>query len=205
MTSQHHQVSKTFFSLENSKSSEGNMSLRRFFARSRLTSHREIKDDTFLHAFRIFCDKDSGCVRFEATPRRGPLKTIPIWTAFVTQYVGHRGWMKRVGSQTIAFRELHPYMFTDGYKLPKGPSGKYQLTFTTPNGKLHYLHILLVSANSRKMRETSWKPSIRSGFDKQRLQIQYQDAQHQLSYVLFFLPVSMFAVSQKRYKLFCAW
>jgi hypothetical protein len=113
--------------------------------------------------------------------------------------------MKRVGSQTIAFRELHPYMFTDGYKLPKGPSGKYQLTFTTPNGKLHYLHILLVSANSRKMRETSWKPSIRSGFDKQRLQIQYQDAQHQLSYVLFFLPVSMFAVSQKRYKLFCAW
>lgn len=42
--------------------------------------------------------------------------------------------MKRVGAQTIQFRELHPYMFTDGYKLPKGPSGKYQLTFTTPNG-----------------------------------------------------------------------
>jgi hypothetical protein len=95
------------------------------------------------------------------------MKTIPIWTAFVTQYVGHRGWMKRVGSQTIAFRELHPYMFTDGYKLPKGPSGKYQLTFTTPNGKLHYLHTFPDSANSRKTREASWKPSIRSGFDKQ--------------------------------------
>lgn len=43
--------------------------------------------------------------------------------------------MKRVGSQTISFRELHPYMFTDGYKLPKGPSGRYQLTFTTPKGR----------------------------------------------------------------------
>ncbi|KAJ4305343.1 hypothetical protein N0V90_000874 [Kalmusia sp. IMI 367209] len=94
----------------------------------------EIQDDSYLHAFRIFRDTDSGCVRFEATPRRGPLKTIPIWTAFVTQYVGHRSWMKRVGNCTIQFRELHPYMFTDGYKLPKGPSGKYQLTFTTPKG-----------------------------------------------------------------------
>ncbi|KAK7180285.1 hypothetical protein PSPO01_13701 [Paraphaeosphaeria sporulosa] len=95
----------------------------------------EIQDDTYAyrHALRIFRDKDSGCVRFEATPRRGPLKTIPIWTAFVTQYVGHRGWMKRVGAQTVSFRELHPYMFTDGYKLPKGSSGRYQLTFTTPN------------------------------------------------------------------------
>lgn len=73
-------------------------------------------------------------MRFEATPRRGPLKTIPIWTAFVTQFVGHKGWMKRVGSQTIQFRELHPYMFLDGYKLPKGPSGRYQLTFTTSKG-----------------------------------------------------------------------
>ncbi|KAL5458260.1 hypothetical protein PMIN06_003460 [Paraphaeosphaeria minitans] len=95
----------------------------------------EIQDDTYAyrHALRIFRDKDSGCVRFEATPRRGPLKTIPIWTAFVTQYVGHSGWMKRVGAQTVSFREFHPYMFTDGYKLPKGSSGRYQLTFTTPN------------------------------------------------------------------------
>jgi hypothetical protein len=94
----------------------------------------EIQDDTYLHAFRIFRDKDSGGVRFEATPRRGPMKTIPIWTAFVTQYIGKRNWMKRVGNSTIAFRELHPYMFCEGYRLPKGNSGRYQLTFTTPQG-----------------------------------------------------------------------
>jgi hypothetical protein len=43
--------------------------------------------------------------------------------------------MKRVGSATIQFRDLHPYMFCEGYKLPKGPSGKYQLTFSTAEGK----------------------------------------------------------------------
>ena len=97
---------------------------------------REITDTKYLHAFRILRDVDSGCVRFEATARRGPLKTIPIWTTFVTQYVGHRGWMKRVGNATIQFGELHPYVFCEGYKLPKGPTGRYQLTFTTSEGML---------------------------------------------------------------------
>lgn len=101
-----------------------------------LTLGSEITDGQYLHAFRIFRDKDSGCVRFEATARRGPLKAVPIWTAFVTQYVPHRGWMKRVGATTIRFGELHPYVFCDGYKLPKGPKGKYQLTFTTAEGMI---------------------------------------------------------------------
>jgi hypothetical protein len=100
-----------------------------------LTPDSEITDTRYLHAFRVFRDEDSGCVRFEATARRGPLKTIPIWTAFVTQYIGHRKWMKRVGKATIQFGELHPYVFCDGYKLPKGVTNKYQLTFTTPEGK----------------------------------------------------------------------
>lgn len=99
-----------------------------------LTRTSEISDGEYLHAFRIFRDKDSGGVRFEATPRRGPKTTIPIWTAFVTQYIGRRSWMKRVGNSTIQFRELHPYMFCEGYRLPRGNSGLYQLTFSTPQG-----------------------------------------------------------------------
>ncbi|KAF1978659.1 hypothetical protein BU23DRAFT_449368 [Bimuria novae-zelandiae CBS 107.79] len=101
----------------------------------------EVQDNAYRHAFRIFRDTDSGCVRFEATPRRGPLTTVPIWTAFVTQYIGHRGWMKRIDAQTIQFRELHPYMFTDGYKLPKSSSGKYQLTFTTARDARSFIEI----------------------------------------------------------------
>lgn len=101
----------------------------------------EIQDDNYLHAFRIFRDRDSGCVRFEATARRGQMKRIPIWTAFVTQYVGQRSWMKRVGSSTIQLRELHPYVFCDNYTPPRGPSGKYQLTFTSPQDARSFMEI----------------------------------------------------------------
>lgn len=102
-----------------------------------LTDSSEITDGRYLHALRIYRDKDSGCVRFEVTARRGPLRTIPIWTAFVTKYIGHRSWMKREGPSTIQFGELHPYVFCDGYRVTRGASGRYQLTFTTPEGKRH--------------------------------------------------------------------
>jgi hypothetical protein len=119
-----------------------------------LTRNREIQDNGSLHAFRIFKDKDSGGVRFEGTARRGPLKTVPIWTAFVTQYIGQRGWMKRVGHTTIQFRELHPYVFHQGYTLPRGPSGRYQLTFTTPEGIVYISpHAIAMADGSSDARE----------------------------------------------------
>jgi len=90
----------------------------------------EIQDENYLHAFRVLRDRDSGCVRFETTARRGAMKTIPIWTAFVTQYIGSKSWMRRVGSSTVQLRELHPYVFCDGYKPPRGNSGRFELTFT---------------------------------------------------------------------------
>ncbi|KAL6703356.1 hypothetical protein ACN47E_009774 [Coniothyrium glycines] len=98
----------------------------------------EITDNRYLHALRIYRDKDSGCVRFEVTARRGPLKTIPIWTAFVTKYIDHHHWMKRVGSTSIQFGELHPYVFCEGYRVPKTPTGRYQLTFTTLEDARHF-------------------------------------------------------------------
>ncbi len=99
------------------------------------TEHSEISDKHLLHHLRVYRDTDSGVVRFEATPRRGPLKAVPIWTAFVTQFVGDRSWMKKVGSTTIVFRHLHPYVFCEGYKVPKSPSGRYQLQFSAPEGR----------------------------------------------------------------------
>jgi hypothetical protein len=62
------------------------------------------------------------------------MKTIPIWTAFVTQYIGSKSWMRRVGSSTVQMRELHPYVFCEGYKPPKGASGRFELTFTNSEG-----------------------------------------------------------------------
>jgi hypothetical protein len=43
--------------------------------------------------------------------------------------------MKRVSATTVQFRDLHPYVFCEGYRLPKGLTGKYQLTFSAPEGQ----------------------------------------------------------------------
>ncbi|KAF2633736.1 hypothetical protein BU25DRAFT_328673 [Macroventuria anomochaeta] len=107
--------------------------------KERIEFSSEISDTHFLHHLRVYRDQDSGVVRFEATPRRGPLIAVPIWTAFVTQFVGDRSWMKKVGLTTVVFRQLHPYVFCEGYKLPKGPSGRYQLNFSASEDARNFI------------------------------------------------------------------
>jgi hypothetical protein len=100
-----------------------------------LTVNREIQDGRYLHVFRVYQDDDTGCVRFEITPRRGPRKHVTIWTAFVTEHIGQHRWMSFVvGTNTVQFSELHPHVFCDGYTVPKGPSGRYELKFTDSFG-----------------------------------------------------------------------
>lgn len=94
----------------------------------------EIEDDHYLHEFRIFRDKDSGGVRFEASARRGPMRQCPIWTAFVTSYIGSRSWMKRVSANIVQLRDLKPYIFCSNYTPRRGATGKFELKFTTVEG-----------------------------------------------------------------------
>ena len=112
-----------------------------------LTQCSEILDDRFLHHFRVYRDQDSGVVRFQATPRRGPMRAIPIWTAFVTQYIGERTWMKRADPTTVVFKQLRPYVFCEGYKLPKDSNGRYQLTFSAPEGMCLRIHTCYTAAD----------------------------------------------------------
>lgn len=96
----------------------------------------QIEDDGYLHAFRVFRDRDSGGVRFETTALRGPMNKVPIWTAFVTQYIGSRTWMRMLDSKTVQLRELHPYVFCDKYRPPRSADGRFQLRFTSSRGEL---------------------------------------------------------------------
>lgn len=97
-----------------------------------------------LHVLRIYNDRNSGGVRFEATPRKGRNVTTPIWTAFVREHLGDAAWMKKVGPCTVMFRELRPYVFCQGYSVPKAVGdktgkgrGRYQITFTGSEGESH--------------------------------------------------------------------
>jgi hypothetical protein len=94
----------------------------------------EIKDDNFLHALRIYRDKDSGCIRLEARPRRGAYIATPIWTAFVTKPMMKKSWIKVITTKTLQLNELHPYVFCPNYSPPMSKSGKFRLQFTTAKG-----------------------------------------------------------------------
>ncbi|KAF1995536.1 hypothetical protein P154DRAFT_343151 [Amniculicola lignicola CBS 123094] len=91
----------------------------------------KVRDGTYLHALRIFKDRDSGGVRLQSALRRGPHKDIVVWTAFITEHIGKKSWVKRTEATTVEFLHLHPYLFCKNYSLPKGSSGRFQLNFTT--------------------------------------------------------------------------
>jgi len=91
----------------------------------------EIKDDNYLHALRIYRDKDSGGIRLEARARRGQFTATPIWTAFITEHVDSATWIRRMGQKVLQLSNLHPYVFCHGYSPPRSKSGKFRLQFTS--------------------------------------------------------------------------
>ena len=99
----------------------------------------QIQDDNFLHALRIYRDKDSGCLRLEARALRGPFTSTPIWTAFVTRAMLRKSWIKVVNTKTLQLSELHPYVFCPEYSPPASKSGKFKLQFTTSKGTRNFL------------------------------------------------------------------
>lgn len=96
----------------------------------------EIKDDNFLHALRLYRDKDSGGIRLEARPRRGPMTSTPIWMAFISHLIIKKSWIRVVSTKTLQLSELHPYIFTPNYTPPRSKSGKVRLQFTSAKGML---------------------------------------------------------------------
>ena len=106
-----------------------------YFPEEKIEFAGEIEDDHYLHALRILKDKDTKCVRLEASARRGPMKDTPIWTAFVTEYVGSRQWMRRYNGRVLEVSQLHPYIFCEGYQPPRNTLGHFQLRFTSQAGE----------------------------------------------------------------------
>jgi len=106
-----------------------------FFSKEKIEFAGEIEDDHYLHALRVLKDKDTKCVRLEASARRGPMKNTPIWTAFVTEHVGSRQWMRRFNGRVLELSQLHPYVFCESYQPPRSAVGTFQLRFTSSAGK----------------------------------------------------------------------
>lgn len=97
----------------------------------------EIKDGELRHALRLFKDRSSGVVRLEASALRGPMKDVPLWTAFITRYVGDPDWVcnERGGLVSLAAVRPPPYILHAGYQPPRRGTDEYLLHFTASEGE----------------------------------------------------------------------
>ena len=98
-----------------------------------------VRDGAMLHRLQILEDRMSGVVRLEASASRGPLQDVPIWTAFVTMYVGNPKWAKldddgfRVQLVTV---QPPAYVFCSDYEVPLHEDGGMLLRFISQRGRL---------------------------------------------------------------------
>ncbi|EDN02155.1 predicted protein [Histoplasma mississippiense (nom. inval.)] len=91
-----------------------------------------ILDDSYLHALRIFQDRASGVIRLQASIHSGEMADVPIWTAFIHDYIGSKSWMRRVDYKTIILSDLDraTFIHSDQYTPRITRHHEHVLTFT---------------------------------------------------------------------------
>ena len=121
-----------------------------------LTKTRPIIDDGYLHALRIYRDRDSKAVRLQASVLRGEMKRLvittklscgstytnisnraPVWTAFITNYLRSPQWLTRAGPDVVCLGELRRHVFSAEYVPEQTNQGEHMLKFTSDHGKVN--------------------------------------------------------------------
>ena len=99
----------------------------------------QIRDGDLLHALRLYRDRGSGVYRIEATALRGPMKYVPLWTAFVTRYAHDPDWAHHDGGGVVSLIAVRPkpYVFLAGWDVPTNRRGEYILQFATTDGTFY--------------------------------------------------------------------
>ncbi|KAL4897115.1 hypothetical protein BDV59DRAFT_169828 [Aspergillus ambiguus] len=91
----------------------------------------KIVDDNFLHALRVYRDTVSGAVRLQASVHKGEMRRSPIWTAFITQDIRTRGWIRLAEPKVVVLRTLRRSIFAfPDYNPPMTTRGEHILKFT---------------------------------------------------------------------------
>ncbi|QIW95787.1 hypothetical protein AMS68_001305 [Peltaster fructicola] len=97
-----------------------------------------VRDEDMLHRLRLFRDQGSGALRLEATPLRGPMASVPLWTSFITRYKikGDKDWAHymRDGVVSLVALKPAPYVFLLEYKPPRRGS-EWLLQFDDPKSE----------------------------------------------------------------------
>ncbi|EGD99478.1 hypothetical protein TESG_06911 [Trichophyton tonsurans CBS 112818] len=102
----------------------------------------ETIDNHYIHALHIYVDTSTRAVRLHATVLHGELKHVPVWTAFIHQYVKRpRSWMRHVEQEVIYLTELQPTVFinSDEYKPSTTARGEHIITFTSSEDAVMFM------------------------------------------------------------------
>ena len=89
----------------------------------------QIVEDNYLHALRIFRDRNSEAVRLQASVHGGEMKYMPVWTAFITHQLSSKEWMSQTSSYRVLLRYLTACTFTSDFVQPRTPAGGVELLF----------------------------------------------------------------------------
>ncbi|KAI4095456.1 MAG: hypothetical protein LQ339_007236 [Xanthoria mediterranea] len=100
----------------------------------------KIRDDEFLHALRVYKDRDCGGIRLQASVLRGELKRKPVWTAFITTHVESQRWMRQAGPKTIHLADLQRFVFAEAYTPQLGPQGQHELQFESSQDAREFMN-----------------------------------------------------------------
>ncbi|KAL2829663.1 hypothetical protein BDW59DRAFT_32425 [Aspergillus cavernicola] len=107
-----------------------------------------IMDDGFVHALRVYRDKVTGAVRLQASVHKGEMKRAPIWTAFITDQIRTRGWIRVVEQKVVLLSELRQTIFTfPEYTPPKTTRGGHLLKFTSRTDAESFINTMAELAN----------------------------------------------------------
>ncbi|KAL4938194.1 hypothetical protein BDV06DRAFT_60439 [Aspergillus oleicola] len=103
-----------------------------------------ILDDDFLHALRVYRDKETGAIRLQASVHKGEMKRAPVWTAFITHLYRTPKWLRVMPDKKhIELRELPQVIFTfPEYMPPKTQRGGHLLKFTSREDALSFSMIM---------------------------------------------------------------
>ncbi|KAF2723161.1 hypothetical protein K431DRAFT_302085 [Polychaeton citri CBS 116435] len=122
---------------------ENHRLLDHFELREEIEYAGQICDGQLLHALRLFRDRGSGVIRLEASALRGPMRDVPLWTAFVTKYVGDPDHFQDEGGGRVHAAALRPppYYFNPEYAMAKDRFGAYILNFTSATDARGFMNV----------------------------------------------------------------
>ncbi|KAK2868051.1 hypothetical protein FQN49_003202 [Arthroderma sp. PD_2] len=105
----------------------------------------ETVDNHYIHALHIYVDRETRAVRLHSTVLHGELKHVPVWTAFIHQYLKKpRSWMRHVEQEVIYLTKLQPTVFInpDEYRPSITSRGEHIITFTSSDDAIMFMEAI---------------------------------------------------------------